>query len=1315
MAIITQNNLNEVIKANESNNNAVEAITASIIKTISNIANNKNAKNIDNNIKTFKKICGSITDYISLSKDLINVFCLDMPEGKNLDMLLGRIEEYDSKKNVKTTKYTIVDSINQLATVIESVKKTIESLSNIDFGFKALYKIKANIFLIKFTLSNLFKDMITMFSDLSKNIDVTSILNTLIKQPDITLTTLSNNISSEDNKTTDNSKTETKLIQGKLGLLDVFAQTFTLIGTLANLRAPKLFKLKIQLYKIKYALTDILSTLYEFINENITEKTNEAFKNLSVFILGDEKTDTGVHAGLVNIIQKINLLFNIISNVNVNKKIFKRFNISISRLNKSITAIANLVDSTTIKKFIDNNVSANIKKTNTNISSVVELFGQIAEAGKYSFALIIRYSNLLLAIHLVGNIIDKINTLSEKELKDTSVLDDLKSTIDKIVEVQSSNKNIKNISILKKFYINNIVSHVSHIIDIINELLEKELNISNIKLLDTFNTVIYKISEITKSIRSIKLITKLHAFIVIKTINNIVNIIEALQIFNKNKINKTSITTLNNVKLCIDNLFTISVKLNLLGRLALPAIISALAATVFVYALALFIKATRFLLKKIARLNINTIKNISIINALIGSLLLTGLAILALAAITPLIVKALVGNFLPFLGILALSMFIVYITIKLASTLSGKAAVSSISLGINVLIITGAFILAALTILIAGEVGKKMLESDSLINIGIGLLGIIVVSGIAIALGFALGAFMPVATIASVGIGSLVTLLGLILGAGLTIIALGKLKFDFGSYDKETNTGTGIKGNIGKIISFTSFLKEQLKSYTKDDKKALRQGKRLLRQVAGTVRKILRIGKNLFKIQGIEINTDEIGKRVGTVFNTVDTLIIKISKRGKDDKKTLRQGKRLLRQVKRTVGKISDIAESLNLIQNIELKDKVITDNVNKIFTFIQGLDRHIHNMLSTESNSALEKKDVKTFIKSSIKNILKSKKSIAETKIANEKLNIVEKVIFTLKDITESLKAISEFEITEEIKQKTVDSVGKIFEFIKELDTKIGTFIGNESFSVKKILGIEKTVAKKNEEAAERLNIAESITAALSNVIEHIKTIKEFEFEDTDKSKITGKTGTILSTITDLNNSINKTSSNLNFATIENISKFVSTFTDINSSVKEISNADTVKFKTNIDNYIRFVDKINTIQVDKLKTASDMFGQMSNFSNSIKGDFDKLSEALSEKLLPVITELKEVMTTLPDKIDIGFQNTSASIAATNAMPTKENVEAQIKRENPKMDQDLFNKLVNNRLNEKAQTEAGSMSAKLDELISLLKGMSGEHVVVQTI
>jgi hypothetical protein len=173
-----------------------------------------------------------------------------------------------------------------------------------------------------------------------------------------------------------------------------------------------------------------------------------------------------------------------------------------------------------------------------------------------------------------------------------------------------------------------------------------------------------------------------------------------------------------------------------------------------------------------------------------------------------------------------------------------------------------------------------------------------------------------------------------------------------------------------------------------------------------------------------------------------------------------------------------------------------------------------------------------------------------------------------------------------------------------------------------------------------------------------------------------------------------------------------------INQSIQSIGNIEQKQVKKIdkvFDDYSKFIDKVNTVDVAKLENSTKMFAQMANFSNSIQGDFTKLAETLNEHLMPVLQELKEIMGAIPEKLDTGFQNTSASIAATTVTPTQEAVTAQVSRENPTMTKKEVDNIVQQRMKDYSKTEATGVAAKLDQLINLLKGYSGENVRVKTV
>ena len=338
---------------------------------------------------------------------------------------------------------------------------------------------------------------------------------------------------------------------------------------------------------------------------------------------------------------------------------------------------------------------------------------------------------------------------------------------------------------------------------------------------------------------------------------------------------------------------------------------------------------------------------------------------------------------------------------------------------------------------------------------------------------------------------------------------------------------------------------------------------------------------------------------------------------------------------------------------------------------------------------------------------------------------------------VGESLQSIGNLYLDED---KITTNIEKLFTFANSLDEKISKFVENEKPStLTKDLAVSATVGaifpvigvgmfigsaiKRRQEdkfnkADKKLNKIQQIITPLVNIGNSLSSIQNLKL---DEDKIMANIENLFNFVEKIGSKI-KTSLNTNSLrgidedVFEEVLNPMANFVQmVGDNLNNISKVDSSKMKKNIDNYVKFIDKINTIEVEKVKATTDMFKQMSEFSNSIKGDFDKLAEALSEKLLPVLEDLKEVMGVLPEKIDSGFNKTSASIGAAASPQSKESIEAQVIRENPSLNKEEVEKIVSTRLNEKANADANGLTAKLDELISLLKGSSGERVLVEVL
>ena len=231
-----------------------------------------------------------------------------------------------------------------------------------------------------------------------------------------------------------------------------------------------------------------------------------------------------------------------------------------------------------------------------------------------------------------------------------------------------------------------------------------------------------------------------------------------------------------------------------------------------------------------------------------------------------------------------------------------------------------------------------------------------------------------------------------------------------------------------------------------------------------------------------------------------------------------------------------------------------------------------------------------------------------------------------------------------------------------------------------------------------------------VSQIAKYLEDIKNFEKAD----NIMTNTTLICNTADNVIKQIDRLGSSVDIDDFEDRLEMLEDVYDVMEDLGDLSKSEVENIEKATKSYINLIESVNTMDVARVNATTGMFKQMANFSETINGNFEKLAEALSEKLMPVLEDLKEIVSGVPNKIDVGFQNTSASIAAANSATSKENVEAQIKRENPNMSKEDLDKAVQNRLNEKAKADAHGVEAKLDDLISLLKGFNGQ-VKVKTI
>lgn len=126
-----------------------------------------------------------------------------------------------------------------------------------------------------------------------------------------------------------------------------------------------------------------------------------------------------------------------------------------------------------------------------------------------------------------------------------------------------------------------------------------------------------------------------------------------------------------------------------------------------------------------------------------------------------------------------------------------------------------------------------------------------------------------------------------------------------------------------------------------------------------------------------------------------------------------------------------------------------------------------------------------------------------------------------------------------------------------------------------------------------------------------------------------------------------------------------ISTLESIIKEQERIANINPDNFQRNTENFVKFVDKANTIDDKKIKSVRDMFEQIARFSESVNGNFDKLADILSEKLVDILEKLQitlEDISKLENKETVINNNTGkSSIREINTTRNQEEIEKENK------------------------------------------------------
>ena len=144
---------------------------------------------------------------------------------------------------------------------------------------------------------------------------------------------------------------------------------------------------------------------------------------------------------------------------------------------------------------------------------------------------------------------------------------------------------------------------------------------------------------------------------------------------------------------------------------------------------------------------------------------------------------------------------------------------------------------------------------------------------------------------------------------------------------------------------------------------------------------------------------------------------------------------------------------------------------------------------------------------------------------------------------------------------------------------------------------------------------------------------------------------------------------------------KKLKSFNELTNSLDKfikVSNNNAENLERNIDNTIKFVDKINTVKLENLQTATNMFEKMAEFSKSISGNFEGLADTINEKIMPLLEQLNEGLNKTNENIENGSISSNTNISTTTSSnPTNDTSSGPVNNTSNNQNMKDYTRLIN--------------------------------------
>ena len=470
---------------------------------------------------------------------------------------------------------------------------------------------------------------------------------------------------------------------------------------------------------------------------------------------------------------------------------------------------------------------------------------------------------------------------------------------------------------------------------------------------------------------------------------------------------------------------------------------------------------------------------------------------------------------------------------------------------------------------------------------------------------------------------------------------------------------------------------------------------------------ILGIVSGLQEIANIQLDYDQLKYGITGILTSITLIASLISKfmTSKDFKelggiRAMGKMNKFIKKSNKLIKSIIKLSKSLTKLSELpKVPRATIMNNIEDIFASIMG------SFIINNDGSVVMNNDTKNrSILGLVMTLNKHFDDIGAVRQAKRLLRQVDKIVGEIEDIGKSLMTISEFKVDTALISAGITN---IFTCITAVENELSKMLNPQNAEEQAMLNNaneklkqEKQSWKQKRKIAKQqkkyLSKVDAIIGEIGNIVESINSVKEFKIDTKEITTGVSNIFTCIETIiTKLNAGSSTELNNKGEKLLESYSNIIQSLVMDNDS---LSGTEKVLNKN-----IEFLDKIDKVDENKLKSAANIFESLSKFSNSIKGDFNELAEALTEKIAPLLEEMNTTLEKVNGSVKETSSNVATSVNLSNQKSlTQSQIEKQVSIENPNATQEQIRQEARERhvRMERIQLEENSI---MQEILNHLK------------